>query len=190
MRTMGKYVALIRGINVGGVVLKMEDLKTMLEYIGFSNVTTYIQSGNALFESGSSNKRKMEAEIAQEIKNKIDRDIVVIVKTSDEIRRIAFEHPLASLGDEKNLYVTILSHDPAAPDIEDLMETMNDVDRHEVAHRAVYSYYGQGYGNSKRSNNFIEKILKVSATTRNWATMRKLAELAGEGGPESTLHLR
>jgi uncharacterized protein (DUF1697 family) len=54
---------------------------------------------------------------------------------------------------------------------------MNEVDIHELRHRVVYSYYGEGYGNSKRSNNFIEKILKVSATTRNWATIRKLAEL-------------
>ena len=177
---MSTYVALIRGINVGGIVLKMEDLKRMLEYIGFSNVRTYIQSGNALFESGGSNKRKMEAEIAQEIKNKIDRDIVVIVKTAQEILRIAESHPLAHLGDPENLYVTVLSHDPAASDVEALMETMNEVDMHEVANRAVYTHYGKGYGTSKRSNNFIEKILKVSATTRNWATMRKLAEMGTE----------
>ena len=187
---MSTYVALIRGINVGGIVLKMDDLKRMLEYIGFSNVRTYIQSGNALFESGESNKRKMEAEIAQEIKNKIDHDIVVIVKTAQEIMRIAESHPLASLGDEKNLYVSVLSHDPAAPDIETLMETMNEVDIHEVANRAVYTHYGKGYGTSKRSNNFIEKILKVSATTRNWATMKKLAEMVGtQAGGESTKEL-
>ncbi|MGA2547925.1 MAG: DUF1697 domain-containing protein [Rectinemataceae bacterium] len=182
---MAQYIALIRGINVGGVVLKMEDLRKLLEYIGFKNVATYIQSGNALFESKESNKRKMEAEIAQEIKNKIGRDIVVIVKTVEELRRIVESHPLAELGDEKNLYVTVLSHDPAASDIEILMETMNGVDRHEVANRVVYSWYGEGYGNSKRSNNFIEKILKVSATTRNWATMKKLLEIAtgGKSGP-------
>jgi uncharacterized protein (DUF1697 family) len=179
-RSMGRYIALLRGINVGGVVLKMEDLKHILEYIGYSNVATYIQSGNALFDSKESNKRKMEAEIAQEIKNKIDRDIVVIVKTVGELRRIAEAHPLAGLGDEKNLYVTVLSHDPAASDIEILMETMNEVDRHEVANRVVYSRYGEGYGNSKRSNNFLEKILKVSATTRNWATMKKLSEMGME----------
>jgi len=186
---MAKYIALLRGINVGGIVLKMEDLKRLLEYIGFTNVSTYIQSGNALFESLEVNKRKMEAEIAQEIKNKIDHEVVVIVKTAEEMRRIAAEHPLAALGDEKNLYVTLLSLDPAVPEIETLMETMNEVDRHEVANRAVYSYYGQGYGNSKRSNNFIEKILKVSATTRNWATIQKLAELAMEDGRQQLREL-
>ncbi|MDA8425489.1 MAG: DUF1697 domain-containing protein [Treponema sp.] len=181
---MAKYVALIRGINVGGIVLKMEDLKQLLEYIGYSKVRTYIQSGNAIFETGEVNKRKMEAEIAQEIRNKIGREVVVIVKTVEEIARIASAHPLAELGDEQNLYVTVLSYDPAAPDVDILMTTMNEIDRHELANRVVYSYYGQGYGNSKRSNNFLEKILKVPATTRNWATMKTLAQMGfdlGEG---------
>jgi uncharacterized protein (DUF1697 family) len=181
---MGRYVALIRGINVGGVVLKMEDLRGILEYVGFSGVRTYIQSGNAVFDSSESNKRKMEAEIAQEVKNKIDRETVVIVKTVQELGRIVEAHPLADLGDPKNLYVTVLSYDPTGPDVETLMETMNEVDRHEVMNRVVYSYYGQGYGTSKRSNNFIEKILKVSATTGNWETMNKLYELAKEDAPK------
>jgi len=87
--------------------------------------------------------------------------------------------------------VTVLSHDPAAENIESLMETMNDVDEHVLLNRAVYSYYGKGYGNSKRSNNFLEKILKVSATTRNWATMNELSRLATEedGGKEPDLRI-
>ncbi len=187
---MAKYVAFVRGINVGGVVLKMEDLRAMLEYIGFSGVRTYIQSGNAVFESKEVNKRKMEAEIAQEIKNKIDRDVAVIVKTVEELRRIAESHPLAGLGDAKNLYVAILSHDPTVTDVGTLMETMNEVDRHEIANRAVYSYYGQGYGNSKRSNNFLEKILKVSCTTRNWETINKLLEFADAEGSDPPRRIR
>lgn len=177
---MAKYLALLRGVNVGGVVLKMEDFRSVLEYIGFAKVRTYIQSGNALFESGEDNKRRMEAAIASELKARAGRDIVVIVKTIPELRRIVEVHPLAALGDIGKLYVTILSHEPAKEDVEALMETMNDVDRHEVEGRVVYSYYGEGYGASKRTNNFIEKILKVSATTRNWETMNKLLDLAME----------
>lgn len=179
-RPVAKYLALLRGVNVGGVVLKMEDFKSALEYIGFTKVRTYIQSGNALFESDDDNKRRMEASIAGELKAKVGREVAVIVKTIPELRRIVELHPLAGLGDPGNLYVTVLSYDPAKEDIETLMETMNDIDRHEVDHRVVYSYYGEGYGNSKRSNNFIEKILKVSATTRNWETMNKLLDLAME----------
>jgi uncharacterized protein (DUF1697 family) len=189
MSNMGTYVALIRGINVGGIVLKMEELKGLLEYIGYSKVRTYIQSGNAVFESRESNKRRMEASLAQELKNKLDREIGVIVKSVEELRRIAEAHPLAELGDPKNLYVTFLSYDPTKSDIEALMETMNEVDRHEVMNRVVYSYYGQGYGNSKRSNNFLEKMLKVVATTRNWKVVQELAAFASEGRSEPPVQL-
>ncbi|HWP67767.1 MAG TPA: DUF1697 domain-containing protein, partial [Rectinemataceae bacterium] len=95
----------------------------------------------------------------------------------DELKSIVESHPLADRGDADNLYVTLLSHQPQREDVEVLMETMNDIDKHEVKNRVVYSYYGNGYGTSKRSNNFIEKILKVSATTRNWSTMHKIMEL-------------
>jgi len=175
-----KYITLLRGVNVGGVVLKMEDFKKVLEYIGCRNVKTYIQSGNAVFEHSESNKRKMEAEIAFELQIRVKVTTVAIVLGKEELRGIVEAHPLAYLGNEKNLYVTMLAHEPDREDIEALMGTMNDVDRHEVRHRAVYSYYGNGYGTSKRTNNFLEKMLKVSATTRNWATMKKIMEMCDE----------
>lgn len=177
---MAKYIAFLRGVNVGGVVLKMEDFKKVLEYLGYKNIKTYIQSGNAVFENSDSNKRRMEAEIAFEIKIKSIVTTVVIVLSMDELKSIVESHPLAGLGDADNLYVTLLSHQPQREDVEVLMETMNDIDKHEVKNRVVYSYYGNGYGTSKRSNNFIEKILKVSATTRNWNTMHKIMELCME----------
>ncbi len=174
---MGCYFAFLRGVNVGGVVLKMEDLRKLLEYIGYAKVRTYIQSGNAIFESAESNKRRMEAEIAHEAKAVVGKDIGVIVLSREELAAIVASHPLASLGPVENLYVTLLSLEPEAGDRDNLLGTMNDVDRHEMGKRVVYSYYGEGYGNSKRSNNFIEKMLKVTATTRNWTTMTKLFEL-------------
>ena len=174
---MATFFVFLRGVNVGGVVLKMEDLRKLLEYIGFTKVRTYIQSGNAIFESGEANKRRMEAEIAFETKAVVGRDIPVFVLSREELDAIVAEHPLAILGSEDKLYVTLLAQEPEAEDRENLMGTMNDVDRHAMGKRVVYSYYGEGYGNSKRSNNFIEKMLKVNATTRNWATMTKLYEL-------------
>lgn len=175
-----KYIAFLRGVNIGGIVLKMEDFKKVLEYIGCRNVKTYIQSGNAVFEHSESNKRRMEAEIAFELQIIAKVTTVAIVMEKEELRGIVEAHPLAQLGDEKNLYVTILAHEPAREDVEALMETMNDVDKHEVKHRAVYSHYGNGYGTSKRTNNFLEKMLKVPATTRNWTTMKKIMEMCDE----------
>lgn len=119
----------------------------------------------------------MEADIAYELKSIAGVTTVAIVLSVDELRTVAESHPLELSGDGKNLYVTLLSHEPDKKDIEVLMETMNDIDIHEVRNRVVYSYYGNGYGTSKRSNNFIEKILKVSATTRNWATLNNILKL-------------
>jgi len=181
---MGKYIAFLRGVNVGGIVLKMEDFKKVLEYLGYRNVRTYIQSGNAVFENSESNKKRMEAEIAFEIKIIGKITTVAIVLAMDELKGIVESHPLAGSGDADNLYVTLLADHPQKEDVEVLMETMNDIDIHSVKNKVVYSYYGNGYGTSKRSNNFIEKILKVSATTRNWNTMRKIMELCAESGKQ------
>ena len=175
-----KYIAFLRGVNVGGVVLKMEDFKKVLEYIGCRNVRTYIQSGNAVFEHSESNKRRMEAEIAFELQIIAKVKTAAIVVQKEELRGIVESHPLAHLGDEKNLYVTILANEPNREDVDALMETMNDVDMHEVRRRAVYSHYGNGYGASKRTNNFIEKMLKVSATTRNWTTLKEIMAMCDE----------
>ena len=177
---MSSYFAFLRGVNVGGVVLKMEDLRKLLEYIGFAKVRTYIQSGNAVFESAEANKRKMEAEIAYEVKALVGRDIGVLVFSTEELAAIVATHPLEALGPEDKLYVTLLAQEPEEADRENLLETMNDIDRHAMGKRVVYSYYGEGYGNSKRSNNFIEKMLKVMATTRNWNTMRTVYEMGRE----------
>lgn len=174
---MGKYIVFLRGVNVGGSILKNDDFKKALAYIGYSNITIYIQSGNAIFENNETNKRRMEADIAYELKSIAGVTTVAIVLSVDELRTVAESHPLELSGDGKNLYVTLLSHEPDKKDIEVLMETMNDIDIHEVRNRVVYSYYGNGYGTSKRSNNFIEKILKVSATTRNWVTLNNILKL-------------
>lgn len=183
---MGTYIAFLRGINVGGVVLKMEDLKKVLRYIGYTKIGTYIQSGNAIFENGESNKKKMEAEINYELRQISGKDIPVMVFSLKELGNIVGSHPLEGLGDPKNLYVTLLSHEPDAEARENLMGTMNDIDRHAMGRRAVYSYYGEGYGNSKRSNNFIEKMLKVSATTRNWNTMNRIYQMANQSPGDAT----
>jgi len=75
-------------------------------------VKTYIQSGNAVFEHSESNKRKMEAEIAFEIQIRVKVTTVAIVLGKEELRGIVEAHPLAYLGNEKNLYVTMLAHEP------------------------------------------------------------------------------
>ncbi|MCG7852160.1 MAG: DUF1697 domain-containing protein, partial [Methanosarcinaceae archaeon] len=156
---MSTYIALLRGVNAGGVILEMEDFRTILEYIGFQKIRIHAQSGNAIFETNDSSRKKMEAEISYEIRNKIGNPVVVVLLTLDELRSVAAAHPLASFGDPENQYVTVLVQEPGAADAAILLDTMNGVDTHEVVGRMVYSYYGEGYEKSRRTNNFIEKVL-------------------------------
>ncbi len=175
---MNRYIILLRGVNVGGVSLKMEDFRAALAYIGFKDIKTYIQSGNAVADSADSTLRKMESEIEFELAAKIGRKVAAIVSPLEEFSAIAAGHPLADRGPADRLYLTLLSQVPSRGDAENLLDTMNGVDEHAIEGRAVYSYYGDGYGSSRRDNTFIEKMLKVTATTRNWNSVQALAALA------------
>lgn len=181
---MSSYVVLTKGVDPGRAAPEAGNLAKVLGYIGFGKIRTSPDGRDAAFEAVDDNRRKMEAEIAGELKYQARAGFVAIVLTSAEFATIAAEHPLADQGEAGNLYVTVLSHDPAREDVAMLMETMNGIDMHEVAGRAVYSRYGHGYESSRRSNEFIEKVMKVPAVLRTWAELQSLAALAA--GPSSS----
>lgn len=174
---MNRYVALLRGVNVGGVVLKMNRFREMLAGSGLQNVQTYIQSGNAVFESPENNAGALENLIHDAIRKGSGLDIAVMVLSVEDMRKFFSFHPLKAGEETKNLYAAILSGLPEEASIEKLTGIDNGVEKFAVDRRVVYGYYGSGYGNSKYSNNYIEKVLKVKATTRNWNTMQKLLEM-------------
>jgi len=174
------YVALPRGVETGDVTVSADSLRKILAYIGFKKIRVMADGSGAAFEAVDNNRRKMEAEIAFELRHAPGVDQGIILLTVEELRAITAAHPLADRGDEGNLYVTVLSHDPAREDVDMLVETMNGLDEHAVVGKAVYSYYGAGYQSSRRSNEFFEKVMKLQATTRSWAAMRKLLELSSD----------
>ena len=112
---MKKYIAILRGINVSGQkLMKMAELKTYLKDLNFNNVSTYIQSGNISFESGSSNQKEMEAQIGNKIKEKYDFEVPIIVKSAEEMKRIAENNPFLNdrQEDSSKLSVTFLADEP------------------------------------------------------------------------------
>jgi uncharacterized protein (DUF1697 family) len=175
---VSKYIAFIRGINVGGIVLKMDDLKKILDHAGFKKIQTYIQSGNAIFESSITNIPEIEKKIKSGIFKESGLDIVVIVKTKEELEKITASHPFEEKDNQKGLYITILNTQPIENKVRELMDLKSDVDKFILKGDIVYSYYGDGYGKSKFTNNYIENKLSASGTTRNWNTMKKIAELS------------
>jgi len=177
---MPTYVAMLRGINVGpGKIVKMERLRASFEALGFGGVRTYVQSGNVIFES----EPKSAAELSKKIEEKIQRDfgftVPVLVKTSKEIAQIVSDNPLVKEKgiDHSKLHVTFLSDAPPMMAVKVLEPLATGRDRFRILNREIYLYCPDGYGNTKLSNNAIEKKLSVVATTRNWRTMNALLEM-------------
>jgi uncharacterized protein (DUF1697 family) len=181
---MTTYIALLRGINVGGKnKIKMAELKRTLEAIGLGRVQTYIQSGNVLFESGEA-----EAPLRQRIEAQIAADFgiqaVVVLRTAAELERIAANCPFSAediaeaeaASDTESLYVALLLEAPAPERVERLSAYSTPDDRFQLAGRDVYMLFSFSVRDSKLAAQLPK--LGVPATVRNWNTIRKLVELA------------
>jgi uncharacterized protein (DUF1697 family) len=177
---MPTYVAMHRGINVGsGKMVKMERLRASFEALGFGGVRTYVQSGNVIFES----EQKSPAGLSKKSEEKIQRDfgfeVPVLVKTSKEIEQIVSDNLLVKEKgiDHSKLHVTFLSDASPKTAVKVLEPLASGRERFRILNREIYLYCHDGYGNTKLSNNAIEKKLSVVATTRNWRTVNTLLEI-------------
>src|SRR6266540_2357538 len=145
------YVVLLRGINVGGKTkISMSDLRTLLTGLGAEDVRTHLQSGNA-----------------------------VLVRTSAQLVRVVASNPFSGKAKAPaKVHVAFLAAAPGRARVQALDPKRSEPDEFRVAGREIYLYYPNGYGRTKINNAYFEKQLGVAATTRNWNTVTKLAELA------------
>ena len=159
----------------------MADLKMLYKELGFSNITTYIQSGNVIFESGKNETNSHLAQsIEQAIFNIYSLEVPVIVRSTDNIENIISNNPFLNTEnvDIERLHLTFLAENPSSEKIEILRNKNINLDRFEVSENNVFVYCSGKYSDSKLTNSFFENGLKVKATTRNWKTVLKLYELA------------
>jgi uncharacterized protein (DUF1697 family) len=176
---METYVALLRGVNLGARnKVSMPDLRQLFHALEAEDVLTYVQSGNVVFKSPAE-----AAELVSAIEDRINRDlgleVIVLLRTSGELEQVLARNPFAKSGREPTqLHVTFLAETPSPERVRALDPSRSEPDEHHVAGREVYLHTPNGYGRSKLSNAYFEKQLGVSATTRNWKTVRALAELA------------
>lgn len=185
MKEIKTYIALLRGINVSGQkLIKMTELKTMFETIGFNNVTTYIQSGNVVFSSDEKEVSKIQQKIKQGILKSFGFDVDVQVLESSQLKKIKEGHPFLKENEEqfKAIYYTLLAEKPAKDLVNELNKLVQTVEFFHITDDVVYCFYPNGYGNAKWHNVFFEKKLKVSCTTRNFNTMQKIIELSEKIG--------
>ncbi|MFD2099784.1 DUF1697 domain-containing protein [Flagellimonas iocasae] len=172
------FIALLRGINVGGQKkIKMAELRKTLAKSGLENVETYIQSGNIIFDSESSDSRDLEQLVFEAILKDFGFEVPTLVVTGNDIKKVLDANPFADKEEQNKLYYVLLKQPPQKELTQQLEEVSFENEAFHITEKCVYLMCKKGYGNSKLNNNLIERKLKVEATTRNQKTMEKLWEM-------------
>jgi uncharacterized protein (DUF1697 family) len=177
---MPALIAMLRGVNVGGKVIKMSPLRETFEDLGFSAVRTYVQSGNVIFESAEGDPDSLSRRIEERILRKFGHSLPVFLRTSGEMGDIVSANPFVEENgfDLSKLHVTFLSKEPPQNAAEILEALTAKSERFHILNREIYLYCPEGYGRTKLSNHAIERKLSVVATTRNWRTANALLEMS------------
>lgn len=176
---MQTYIALLRGINVGGKKkIKMVDLKMHLKEERFEQIETYIQSGNIVFKTIDGSCSAFAKVIQEKIMSVYGFEILVIVLKIENLEKILSNCPFVGEAREQS-YFTIFHSVPEAVVIKKVNDLVLKNEQFKVTQHCVYLYPSNGYGRAKGNNNFFEKKLKVAATTRNYKTIKRLMEMVG-----------
>jgi len=169
-----RYIAFLRAINVGGHNVKMDHLRALFEELGFSNVETFIASGNVLFDSPSTDAAALEERIEQHLKEALGYAVTTFLRTPDELAAVVAHQPFpaADPAAEHALTVTFLKAAPGEEARQKLMSLRSEIDDFHVHQREAYWLCATRTSDSK----FIgfEKVLRMPATSRNVTTVRKL----------------
>jgi len=178
---MNTYIALLRGINMGGKnKLKMAELRTALATLNFENVSTYIQSGNIVFQSSKKNVDAIAKSIKTLLQTSFDLEIPVIVRSKQTFLKEKEQNPFIKADanvDISQLYHTYLEKKPTTFDPEMLQKINVKEDKYQIIDQCIYLYFPNGYSQTKLTNALWEKKLQITATTRNWKTVCKISEM-------------
>ena len=176
-----RWVALLRGINVGGSnLVAMSDLRATMVDVGATDVATYVQSGNIVFDHSIIDGVQLASTLTSAVASRHGLTVPVVVRTDAEIARIAAAHPDDGVIEPKFLHVVFFDRLPGS-----VAESAIDADRFVpdrfvVDRREAYVSYPQGSARSKLTIDVFEKAFDVTATARNMNSVRKIAALAAD----------
>ena len=174
---MTQYIAFLRAVNVGGRFVKMEDLKKMFAMPGIKNISTYIQSGNVVFDSAEADRDVLVKKIETKLLKATGFEVKTLIRTMPDMEAIIKRNPFKKHADDMALHVSFLSVAPDAEKVKLLQDLQTELEQFAFDGLTAYILVKKGgYGETKFSNTFLEKKLKVVATTRNWATVNKMLE--------------
>ncbi len=175
---METFVALFRGINVGGHnKLPMAELTAALQQLEFDNVRTYIQSGNVVFGSTETKKEVLIKKIRELIQNKFGFDPVILLLSAGEFKKTIRDNPfLQAESEPTSLHLYFLESEAQNPDFQKLEKLKQNNEKFKLINKVFYLYAPDGIGRSKLAAG-VEKALGVPVTARNWRTVNKIMEM-------------
>ena len=179
MNKMKTFIALFRGINVGGNNrLPMKELVSVLDGLGLKNVRTYIQSGNVVFQSATSNAVKLSRDIRAAIEESHGFAPHVLILSVREFQKAIASNPFPEgEGEPKSLHLFFLESIPDNPDMDRLDRLKTDREEFRLVDAIFYLHTPDGIGRSKLAAS-VEKAMGVALTARNWRSVTKIMELA------------
>lgn len=175
---MERRVALLRGVNVGGRVLPMTALRELAGELGWSEVSTYIASGNLLFEAKGS-QAALETALEQAILDAFAMKVPVVIRTASQLEAYLDGNPFErAVRDEPNRLLLLLPKKPAAKDAEAKLEARaENGERVGRAGDGLWIWFPNGIARSKLSPLLLDKLVDSPATSRNWRTIKRLHEM-------------
>jgi uncharacterized protein (DUF1697 family) len=157
----------------------MAGLRSSLEALGFQDVVTYVQSGNAVFRSRHGGEHEVAAQIRRRIAADFGTDVAVLLRTPDELDAVSRGNPFLALEtDPTRLHVVFLDRPPTADAVAALDPDRSPPDAFGLVGRELYLHLPNGSGRTKLTIDWFERRLGIVATARNWRTVTKLVELS------------
>lgn len=178
---MTHFVALLRGVNVGGAKrVPMAGFRALLATLGYAKVRTLLNSGNAVFVSNGRSTRIHATRIREAIAERLGLDVPVIVKSARDVAAIESENELAaSAANPSRLLVAFTCGPQALRELAALAALVRTPERLQLGEHAAYLWCPNGILGSKAADALLGKLGRA-ATTRNWATVLKVSALLRE----------
>jgi uncharacterized protein (DUF1697 family) len=181
-----QYLALLRGINVGGKnIIKMADLRICFESLGFSDVVTYIQSGNVLFKSAEKDKARLTGKIERALSERFDYMSRIVLVSRSELRQVVVGTPRGfGKAPDKFRYDVIFLKEPLTPkEAMKSVSTKEGVDEAYLGRHVLYFSRLISKATQSRLTRIISLPVYQSMTIRNWNTTTKLLALMEKESP-------
>ena len=178
-RELTRFVALLRGINVGGANrLPMQFLHAAFVAAGAARVATFIQSGNVVFDAPAGAAEAIGEHVAQTVAKSFGFAAPIVMRDAPRWRALIAANPFLARGEDcSRLHVAVLSAPPAPERLVRLDPNRSPPDAYAVGEACLYLHLPNGVARSRMTNAWLDSNLGVVATLRNWATVTRLADM-------------